>query len=204
MVFSGALASIGGVSGGMSALTTATEGATTAVTGMGRAMRVALIASGVGAALTGGIALLEAFTHNWFGLRDAINRAGKAIGDFLPFLRPVLDGLSAVGDIITKTFGGAIPEAAAATSESLAEVGESAKLTAEDFETLEKLSEQSTEFMTKHIETMRERINSNFKKVTEGANSLIEKLASAFTEGKDELNDAIDELEESVKTNLTK
>jgi uncharacterized phage infection (PIP) family protein YhgE len=51
----------------------------------------------LGTALAAVIGTITAFTYNLGGARDAINGFGKAIGDAVPFLRPVLDWLKEVG-----------------------------------------------------------------------------------------------------------
>ncbi len=95
-----------------------------AATVAGSAMRTALIRTGIGALLVAAGTALIAFTQNWYGFRDAVNAAGKALGDFLPFLRPVLDFLGGtVGQGLLKLLGADIPQAAGASADALESVG---------------------------------------------------------------------------------
>ena len=52
-------------------------------------------------------ALLAAVALNVGGLRDRINELGKSLGDALPFLKPLLDAMGSLGDIL----GGGVAEA---------------------------------------------------------------------------------------------
>lgn len=62
---------------------------------------------------------LSLFVTNAFGFRDAVYGIGKAIGDAVPFLKPLLEGMKAVGDFIVTSFGGQIPEAMAESTKSV-------------------------------------------------------------------------------------
>lgn len=70
---------------------------------MGLTMKMALIGTGIGAILVGVGIALEMIASNAFGVRDAINSMGKAIGDALPFLKPVMEFFGSVGNAL---FGG--------------------------------------------------------------------------------------------------
>lgn len=72
-------------------------------------------------AIAAATTLLTLFVTNAFGVRDAIYGIGKAIGDAVPFLKPLLDGLKTVGDTVVSIFGGQIPEAAAETNTAMDE-----------------------------------------------------------------------------------
>lgn len=80
--------SIGGAGGGLTSFVTGPVG-------------IALI--GIGALAT----ILTLVATNAFGFRDALNAAGKAVGDALPFLRPLLDGLKLLGQQFGLTGGDA-------------------------------------------------------------------------------------------------
>jgi hypothetical protein len=79
----------------------ATTGATAATGGLTLATRLLHIAMGpVGWAIGGIAVLMGLFATNAFGVRDAINAAGKAIGDAFPIMRPLLTGLSELAKLI--------------------------------------------------------------------------------------------------------
>lgn len=82
----------------------AATGATGAITRLGLAAR-ALMLHPVFLILTGIAVVLTAVATNAWGFRDAIDGAGKAIGDAIPGLRGFLDGLRDVGEMI-----GIVPE----------------------------------------------------------------------------------------------
>ena len=83
------------------ALTTATVGQTVATEEATMATRLLNLAMGpVGIAILGVSTFMALFATNAFGIRDAINAAGKAIGDAVPILRPLLDGLSSLANTI--------------------------------------------------------------------------------------------------------
>lgn len=65
---------------------------------------------------------LTLFVTNAFGFRDAIYGIGKAIGDALPFVKPLLEGLQFIGDGILKVFGAELPEAAAESTKGLEKI----------------------------------------------------------------------------------
>jgi len=103
------LMSIGGsVVTMFSGLTGKAGGAAAAAEGFGKAMGGASIGGRsmlgvlgpIGLAIGAGLLLYEALKNNWFGITDAFTAAGKAIGDALPFLRPVL--------ILIQDIGGAL------------------------------------------------------------------------------------------------
>src|SRR5688572_27449673 len=86
-------------------LTTATTGLRTALTGLlFHPAFLPLVAIG---------AVVTAFTTNLFGLRDAINGIGVAIGNAIPGLRPLLDLMGGINSL----FGETKDEAAKATSD---------------------------------------------------------------------------------------
>lgn len=71
--------------------------------GFALAFKSLMLAMGpIGWILLGIGTVLTLIATNAFGVRDAINALGKAIGDALPFLRPILDFLGYVG---TALFG---------------------------------------------------------------------------------------------------
>jgi hypothetical protein len=80
----------------------AAEGVTTAATGeLTVAQRLLDIAMGpVGWTILGVSTFMGLFATNAFGLRDAINAAGKAIGDALPGLKLLLDPLAALANTL--------------------------------------------------------------------------------------------------------
>jgi hypothetical protein len=80
-------------------LTTATIAQTEATEGATLASRLLEVAMGpVGWVIIGVGAATAALATNFLGFRDAVNAAGKAIGYAMPFLRPLLDGLSSVAN----------------------------------------------------------------------------------------------------------
>jgi hypothetical protein len=65
------------------------------------AVKTTMLAMGpIGWILMGVGTVLALIATNAFGVRDAINAMGKAIGDALPFLKPVLEFLGAAGNAI--------------------------------------------------------------------------------------------------------
>lgn len=83
----------------LGAKTAAAIGATGATNGLTLATRLLQIAMGpVGWIILGVSGFLALFASNAFGVRDAINAAGKAIGDAIPILRPLLDTLASIAN----------------------------------------------------------------------------------------------------------
>jgi len=79
--------------------TAATGAAATATGGLTLATRLLHLAMGpVGWIILGVSGFLALFATNAFGVRDAINAAGKAIGDAIPILRPLLDMLGSIAN----------------------------------------------------------------------------------------------------------
>jgi hypothetical protein len=116
---------IGGA-GGLSGLIPKFKGVGEAAKGLGITMKGALIGTGIGAAIVAlGIAL-EAFANNWWGVRDAVNDMGVALGNAIPALQPVLTALGKVGEGIVSTFGagGTVPKAMAESSLAIALFGD--------------------------------------------------------------------------------
>jgi hypothetical protein len=111
----------------------------TAAKVMGSSMRTALIRTGIGAIIVIIGTALVAFTQNWYGFRDAVNAAGKAIGDFLPFLRPLLDGLTFVGNLL----GDGIPQSADAAEAGLDGVSGTMDDVTESGKTMNQILEQA-------------------------------------------------------------
>jgi len=84
--------------------TVVTGALTTANLGLAASFRVMLMANlPLFAAITAGAAIVGAFAANLFGLRDAINGIGVAIGNALPFLKPFLDFLGGINAIFGNT-----------------------------------------------------------------------------------------------------
>lgn len=108
---------------------------TIAINASGSALRTALIRTGIGAILVAAGTALVAFTQNWWGFRDAVMAAGKALGDFLPFLRPVLDALKTVGDWVTRLFGGTVPDAVDESKKKFGELSDEGIKSAERVKT---------------------------------------------------------------------
>jgi hypothetical protein len=87
--------------GAKSALAGAVGTAATATGGLTLATRLLHIAMGpVGWIILGVGTFLALFATNAFGVRDAINAMGKAIGDAIPILRPLLDALASLANTI--------------------------------------------------------------------------------------------------------
>ncbi len=81
--------------------TAATAAGTAATHGFAGAVRGAMTAMGpVGWALIGISTFMTLFSTNAFGMRDAINAAGKAIGDAFPIMKPLLDGLAYIASTL--------------------------------------------------------------------------------------------------------
>lgn len=79
----------------------ATVAATGATHGLSLATRVLHFAMGpIGLVIMGIGAALTLFATNAFGVRDAINAAGKAIGDAFPIMKPLLDGLAYIASTL--------------------------------------------------------------------------------------------------------
>ena len=67
----------------------------------GAAIKATMLAMGpIGWILIGIGGVLTAIATNAFGVRDAINEMGKALGDLLPFLKPVLEFMGSFGDMV--------------------------------------------------------------------------------------------------------
>jgi hypothetical protein len=78
-----------------------TFAATAATQGYGMAIKGAMLALGpIGWALMGVTTVMGLFATNAFGVRDAINQAGKAIGDAFPLMRPMLEGLTSLAKMV--------------------------------------------------------------------------------------------------------
>ncbi len=72
-----------------------------ATNGLTLATRLLQIAMGpVGWVILGVSGFLALFATNAFGVRDAINAAGKAIGDAIPIIRPLLDMLGNIANAL--------------------------------------------------------------------------------------------------------
>jgi hypothetical protein len=79
----------------------ATVGSTVATHGLATATKLLHLAMGpVGLAIIGISTFLALFATNSFGVRDAVNAMGKAIGDAIPVLRPLLDTLASIANTI--------------------------------------------------------------------------------------------------------
>ncbi len=79
----------------------ATAGSTLATHGLATATKLLHIAMGpVGLIILGISTFLTLFATNAFGVRDAINSMGKAIGDAIPLLRPLLDTLAGIANTL--------------------------------------------------------------------------------------------------------
>jgi hypothetical protein len=90
-----------GAAGTATVLTGATVTQTAATEGATMATRLFQLALGpVGLVIIGIGGAMAAFATNAFGVRDAINGVGKAIGDAFPQLRWLLDGLSNLAQMI--------------------------------------------------------------------------------------------------------
>jgi hypothetical protein len=113
--------------GGLTSVKTAFMGTGVAAREAGISMKGALIGTGIGAVVVLIGTFLEAFANNWWGVRDAINGVGKAIGDALPFLRPFLDFLGWVGGGIQQAFGSDTQKAFADTGDAMKDTGSSAE-----------------------------------------------------------------------------
>ncbi|MGI0028495.1 MAG: hypothetical protein ACREAQ_02125 [Nitrososphaera sp.] len=78
-----------------------TGAATFATKGLAMATKLLHLAMGpVGLIILGVSTFLGLFATNAFGVRDAINQMGKAIGDAIPVLRPLLDALAGIANTI--------------------------------------------------------------------------------------------------------
>jgi len=119
------LSEMGGTKG-LGGLASKFSGVGEAVKGLKISMKTALIGTGIGAAIVAIGMALEAFANNWFGVRDAVNEAGIALGNSIPALRPVLELLGKVGDAMVKTFGqgGEVTTALAESSLAIREFGD--------------------------------------------------------------------------------
>jgi len=90
-----------------------------AATAMSAKMRLAFLRTGIGAAIVAIGAILAAFVTNAFGARDAINQIGAAVGQAVPQLRPLLDILAQIGEVILSVFGGEVPAALTTAKNSI-------------------------------------------------------------------------------------
>lgn len=87
--------------GSFTALGAASGSATVGMRAFSVATRLAQLAMGpVGIALLAVSGFMALFASNAFGIRDSINAAGKAIGDAIPILRPLLDMLGSIANTI--------------------------------------------------------------------------------------------------------
>jgi hypothetical protein len=79
----------------------ATMASTLATQGLALATRLLQLAMGpVGWVILGIGTALALFATNAFGVRDAINSLGKAIGDAFPIMKPLLDGLAYIASTL--------------------------------------------------------------------------------------------------------
>ena len=79
----------------------ALAGSTIATHGLALATKLLHLAMGpVGLIILGIGTFLGLFATNAFGVRDAMNAMGKAIGDAIPLLRPLLDALSGIANTL--------------------------------------------------------------------------------------------------------
>ncbi len=90
-----------GAAGAKGVHTGATVAQTLATGALTVATRLLQIAMGpVGWIILGVSAAAGAFATNFLGMRDAVNAAGKAIGDAVPILKPLLDTLGSLANAI--------------------------------------------------------------------------------------------------------
>lgn len=103
----------------------ATATATTATGGMTLATRMLTLAMGpIGIAILGVSTFMALFATNAFGIRDAINAAGKAIGDAIPILRPLLDMLGGIANALFPQAAKEAGDFGATATTSLTEVSQ--------------------------------------------------------------------------------
>jgi len=99
-----AKASTIGLSEGMATMPAAASGASLGVKGLTISIKGLQFTLGpIGIALIAITTLMTALATNAFGIRDAVNSAGKALGDMLPILRPVLGVLQEFGRMLGLT-----------------------------------------------------------------------------------------------------
>ena len=94
-----------GMAVGYQAMEKGAIGATVATNGLKLAIKGALIATGIGAAIVLITSYMEAYANNTMGARDRTNELGKAIGDAVPPLRGFLDALKSAGEGALKFLG---------------------------------------------------------------------------------------------------
>jgi|GEM_PF-4965276 len=121
--------------GGLAASTGAAAGATG---GLSLAVRLLQVAMGpVGWIILGIGTFLALFATNAFGVRDAINAMGKAIGDALPFLKPLLDALASIANTIFPQTEEKSKDFADSTTTDLGKAGEEYALLMSKADTME-------------------------------------------------------------------
>lgn len=96
------------------------------IKGFALAMKTAMLSMGpIGLILIGIGTVLTLIATNAFGVRDAINAMGKAIGDALPFLRPLLEFFGTVGTALFGETEAMQAEHSSAASQDFAAAGAS-------------------------------------------------------------------------------
>ncbi|AIC16955.1 hypothetical protein [Nitrososphaera viennensis] len=156
--------------------------------GVGTAMRATLAAMGpVGWVLLGISAAMTIVATNAFGVRDAINEMGKRIGDAVPILKPLLEGLNQLAATI-------FPESASRAEEMNARMDASMKETASS--TASSITEQSSslsdmntayaqaqESVTKSMQTMQDSITSSSTAIIKQIDELEARMSSIGISG---------------------
>ncbi len=98
----------------------AADGATKQLTLSTKLLNLAM--GPVGIAILGVSTFMALFATNAFGIRDAINAAGKAIGDAIPILRPLLEMLSAAANTLFPETATKAQDFGDLTSDSIAKI----------------------------------------------------------------------------------
>ncbi len=89
---------VGGLAMGLGWLTGRAGGAAQGMETLAKSGRSAWLSLGlIGIVIGAGLLLYEALKNNWFGITDAFTNAGVAIGNALPFLRPLLTLIRDIG-----------------------------------------------------------------------------------------------------------
>jgi uncharacterized protein YukE len=177
-------------------------GATTIAThGLALATKLLHLAMGpIGLIIIGVTTFLGLFATNAFGVRDAINQMGKAIGDAIPLLRPLLDALATIANTIfpqaeeqTEDFGLTTmttnedvmasytqlqSEVEANTSQVTILDAEMAKQHKEAFESLQKVTKDVSTSVSKSLDDLGNKTEKMADRITKAARRAAEALRS--------------------------
>lgn len=169
------------------------SGTSVAAKGLGASLR-ALALNPLTIALTGVAAVLILVKTNAFGFRDAINAAGKAIGDWLPFLKPVLEGINALGDAMGIT-GEQTAKAATEGSSGLDELNTSSVDLTRSIEALGTEVKTVTQLVGEDLKSVQQEIVDDFAKEDE----IVRQVTADIAKLTEEMNNSVEGITNTEK-----